>query len=104
MPAEHSNLSRNDNSSRHSSSDDVNLQRDLAYALCIQMPGLSKTIVVSGGKDRDRLYIDGSRESAMPKTNTEATTSTHVNVEPVLAYSREAKRAKMWRGCLVCLK
>lgn len=71
--------------SRHSSLGDAQIQKNLAHALGIHMPGLGNTVVISGGKDR--LKSKGSRDSVLPLSDIKATTRTDVKVEPVPAYS-----------------
>lgn len=68
--------------SRHNSSDSVELQKTLAHALGIHMPGLGNHVTISAGKDRK-----DSRDSVMPLSEIKTTTRTDVKVESVPAYS-----------------
>jgi len=83
------NHSRHGNEvSRHSSSDSIKLQKDLAHMLGVQMPGLGNTVTISAGKDKQRLFSKSSRESMpMPMANIKTVRSTDIKVEAVPAYS-----------------
>lgn len=72
-------------SRRESGADKVQIQKNLAHALGIEMPGLGNTVTIVAGKDR--IKPKHSRESVMPLSTIKATRHTDVKVETVPAYN-----------------
>lgn len=75
--------------SRHSSQDSIQIQKTLAHALGIHMPGLGNTVTITAGpnpKERSasRLSSKSSRDSVMPLSSIKTTTKTDVKVESVV--------------------
>lgn len=79
-------VSGNDMSSRHLSQDSIQIQKTLAHALGIHMPGLGNTVTITAG-NKERLTSKDSRESVMPLSQIKTTTKTDVRVESVPGYA-----------------
>ena len=79
-------LSYGTSSRQDSNADKVQIQKNLAHALGIEMPGLGNTVVICAG-GKDRLNTKGSQESVMQLSNIKATRSTDVKVESAPAYT-----------------
>jgi hypothetical protein len=79
-------LSYGTGSRRSSSADKVQIQKNLAHALGIEMPGLGNTVSISAG-GTERLNMKSSRESVMQLSSIKATRSTDVKVESAPAYT-----------------
>lgn len=85
-----SNLSYGTASRRDSAADKVQIQKNLAHALGIEMPGLGNTVTIcagGGGGGTERLNTKSSRESVMQLSSIKATRSTDVKVESAPAYT-----------------
>lgn len=76
-------------SRRGSAAEKGQIQKNLAHALGIEMPGLGNTVTISTGKnERSRsMAKGGSRESVMQLSSIKATRSTDVKVESAPAYT-----------------
>ena len=73
-------------SRRSSSADKVKIQKNLAHALGIEMPGLGNTVTICAG-GTERLNMKSSRESVVQLSSIKATRSTDVKVESAPAYT-----------------
>jgi hypothetical protein len=73
-------------SRRGSGTDKMQIQKNLAHALGIEMPGLGNTVTICAG-DHQRVKDKGSRESVMQLSSIKATRSTDVKVESAPAYT-----------------
>jgi hypothetical protein len=74
-------------SRQSSGADNAQIQKNLAHALGIEMPGLGNTVTIcAGGKERLTDKIN-SRESVMQLSSIKATRSTDVKVESAPAYT-----------------
>lgn len=72
-------------SRQDSAADKVQIQKNLAHALGIEMPGLGNTVTICAGNER--LKSKGSRESVMQLSSIKAIRSTDVKVESAPAYT-----------------
>jgi hypothetical protein len=79
-------LSYGTGSRRSSSADKVQIQKNLAHALGIEMPGLGNTVTICAG-GTERLNMKASRESVLQLSSIKATRSTDVKVESAPAYT-----------------
>ena len=86
LSASNSTGSHFNSSRRDSGADKVQIQKNLAHALGIEMPGLGNTVTIVAGNN-DRLKSKYSRDSVMPLSTIKATTSTDVKVESAPAYT-----------------
>lgn len=72
-------------SRRNSSADKVQIQKNLAHALGIEMPGLGNSVTICAGPDH--FNNKGSRDSVLQLSSIKATRSTNVQVESAPAYT-----------------
>jgi hypothetical protein len=74
-------------SRQDSAADNAQIQKNLAHALGIEMPGLGNTVTIcAGSTDRTNNNKSG-RESVMQLSSIKATRSTDVKVESAPAYT-----------------
>jgi hypothetical protein len=72
-------------SRRDYSTDRVQIQKNLAHALGIEMPGLGNTVTICAGSARSNTK--NNRDSVMQLSSINATRSTDVRVESAPAYT-----------------
>lgn len=73
-------------SRQSSSADKIQIQKNLAHALGIEMPGLGNTVTICAG-GTERMNMKASRESVLQLSSIKATRSTDVKVESAPAYT-----------------
>jgi hypothetical protein len=74
-------------SRQSSGADNAQIQKNLAHALGIEMPGLGNTVTICAGGNERLTTKSHSRESVMQLSSIKATRSTDVKVESAPAYT-----------------